>query len=686
MTTKEFLKKIRQILKWRRQQRAYNRVSLLTGAAVLFVVAVQAQSGRNLALADQYFNAGEYLTAASLYDQYLNPVEKQKPTSDFTLNFKKTRNESTAGYGGKFDIVYKQAESYRLGNEWSKASALYQQCYETDAVKFAAAAYWHAVCQRNLGNFAAAEASLQKFFTGDVSASPYKQLAEKEKAILAFIRAEMSSRDSVLYTVRKIESSLTDKGVFAATSAASGQYIITSTVKDSVTVPGVNPNHNRLFYATVVKDRIEAIQPVSFQTVDDAINQGAASINPSGNRIYLTQWKREDGKLVSEIYTATKSRNGWGRPVLLHSVNLKGFNSKQPFCSADGKYLFFASDRKGGMGNFDIWYAPVKTDGTTGAAVNAGASVNTSGDEVAPFYQVSGETLVFSSDRAPGMGGYDLYMSKGVESKWSQPVNLGYPVNSSRDDMYFFSAENSGLLDLAYFSSDRGSECCLATYAVSKAEKKKTITGFIRDCADNNPVENAEVVLKDASGKEISTITGTDGKYTFSFRGSAPEHDIIVNKESYTKKISPVIVSSTDATSGLEEIFHTETLCIEMEEIIKVENVVSIYFEFDRFELKPDAIEILDSVYNVLATETGLQIQISGYTDGKGSAAYNKKLSDKRAKACADYLIKKGLDATRINFESFGDCCPIEMELINGRDNPDGRGLNRRAMINIARD
>ena len=126
---------------------------------------------------------------------------------------------------------------------------------------------------------------------------------------------------------------------------------------------------------------------------------------------------------------------------MLSSVNESGYNSKQPFCTADGKYLFFASDRKEGLGNFDIWYAPLRADGTTGEPVNAGAVLNTAGNEQAPFYHSASDALVFASDRAPGMGGYDLFISKGWERQWQAPQNMGYPINSSRDDLYFSSSE-----------------------------------------------------------------------------------------------------------------------------------------------------------------------------------------------------------------------------------------------------
>jgi outer membrane protein OmpA-like peptidoglycan-associated protein len=125
---------------------------------------------------------------------------------------------------------------------------------------------------------------------------------------------------------------------------------------------------------------------------------------------------------------------------------------------------------------------------------------------------------------------------------------------------------------------------------------------------------------------------------------------------------------------------------IEKKFVLRPENVVTVFFDFDRHNLKPEALRKLDSVYHVLLDLPAATLQISGYTDGKGSNEYNKKLSDRRARACAQYFIQKGIAASRITFESFGACCPLEMELINGRDNPDGRSKNRRALINITKE
>jgi outer membrane protein OmpA-like peptidoglycan-associated protein len=283
----------------------------------------------------------------------------------------------------------------------------------------------------------------------------------------------------------------------------------------------------------------------------------------------------------------------------------------------------------------------------------------------------------------PGMGGYDLFFSKGSGSGWEAPQNMGSPVNSSRDDIYFFANESGALLNNAIVSSDRGSECCLMTYAISKEPKKRLITGVIMDCASNEPLDSAEVVLKDASGKTWQTITTADGKYSFPLSDADTLHQLRVAREKYNEKSGDVTVENINESNWQTDTLHNATFCLEKKYVLKVETVVTVYFGFDKSILDNGEAAKLDSIYSILLENPAYTIQISGYTDGKGSAAYNKKLSDKRAKSCADYLVQKGLEPGRISYESFGADFPVEMELINGRDNEEGRSKNRRALINI---
>lgn len=662
-----------------------NRFLLLL-VGCISILQVTAQSDKRLELADQYFAAGDYYTAAGLYEQFLHPAKKENEPTGFPLNSKKNRT-GNMGDQTKSGILFKQAESYRLANYWPEASSRYLSYFNEDKEKNANGLYWYAVCQRSLGNYALAEESINQFLNSYAAENSFKQAAENELATLQFIKSQHARPDSSLFKIQKINTSFgNEKGIFAPVAITQNQFLLTSTEKDSVYVEGVNPYHNRLFTATRSNNGLENIEPVNIINSNALLNQGAASISANGQYLYYTQWKNENGKSLTAIYYSTKNENGWSQPVKLPLINIENFSSKQPFSSADGKYLYFASDRPGGYGQFDIWYAPLHRDGSTGEPVNAGAGLNTAGNEQAPFYHVNSNSLVFSSDRSPGMGGYDLFVSNGKEKQWTKPENMGHPVNSSRDDLYFFATAHESLLHDAIISSDRGSGCCLETYAVSKTPKKKIITGMVIDCRNNAPVEGAEVVMKDADGKSLRTNTGTDGTFKFDLTGSANQRQFAVTKDLYNEVTQQSNIAKNDESDWQTDVLTNTTICMEKKLVIKPETVVSVYFDFDRSDLKERGIEQLDSIYNVLMTDTLATIQVSGYTDGLGSEEYNKKLSDRRAKSCADYLVSKGIDSSRITFESFGACCPVEMELINGRDNPDGRSMNRRALINITKD
>jgi OmpA-OmpF porin, OOP family len=655
--------------------------ALLVLAGCALSTQAYSQADNSLALADKYFASGDYFTAAGLYGQYLHPVKKQT-SSDFPLHKNKKGSAGKANYVNDLAIEFKQAESYRLANYWNEAAVLYKECYDKDPATYPNALYWYAVCQRSLGNYTAAQESIDKFIAGNPGTA-YLQEAAKEKNRLSFITQQLVRPDSVLYQLHKLDITAgNEMSVYAPGTGGGDQFLVTSTVKDSVALPGINPYHNRLFQSTLVNGSLQGLSPVTIEGNDNSLNQGTATLSADGNTIYFTQWKKENGTSVSSIYYATKKDNGWSQPVLLSSVNQEGSNSKQPFCTADGKYLFFASDRKGGSGQFDIWYAPLQADGQAGEPVNAGTVINTAGNEQAPFYHAASNTLVYASDNLPGMGGYDLFAARGKETNWQAPENMGHPINSSRDDIYYYASEKGSIYNDALISSDRGSECCLSTYTVSKTAKRQLIAGIVRDCKDNVPLAGAEVVMKETSGKTYSSTTGADGSYVFELSGDINQRQFLLSKEKYAGKTAEMEVDG-GKTGWLIDTIYNAPLCLEKKLVIKVENVVTVYFDFDKSLLRDRASQQLDSIYNVLVENPKAAIQVSGYTDGLGSVEYNKILSDKRAKACADYLIAKGIDASRISFESFGACCPVEMEMINGRDNPDGRSMNRRALINI---
>ncbi len=659
------------------------KIFLPVVACTLFMQA-QAQDKR-IVQANAYYASGDYYTAAQLYEQFLKPPANEKPKADFPLNAKRSRQGSGMGKGvTKNDILYKQAESFRLANYFPEAAARYKAVAENDPSAYGNALYWYAVCQRSLGKYTEAEESLNRFLSNVTANDPLKNAAEKEVQTLKYIKTQLVRPDTVMYTVNKTTlANSTGKGVYAPVHLGGNRFLITSTETDTVAVTGVNPFHSRVYVATLANNEFKVGDAESLLSTDASASQGAASMSADGNRLYFTQWKNVNGKKVATILYATKEATGWATPVPLASVNREGYSSKQPYVSADGKYLFFASDRPGGAGGFDIWYAPLQSDGTTGEAVNTGSAINTSSDEQAPFYHTNSSTLVFSSNGREGMGGYDLYMAKGSAANWSAAENMGHPVNSIRDDVYYHTNDQSSVLRNAVFSSDRGSECCLETYTVSKAPKKKLVSGVVRDAKNNEPVKGATLVWKDANGKTGTVVTDANGRYSFESDGSV-EKNLTVTKERYNEKTTPLKITGTDERDWATDQFTNNDITLDRKIILTPETVVTVYFDFDKYNLKEDAVAKLDSIYTILVANPGAYVQISGYTDGKGSEEYNKILSDKRAKACADYLRAKGVDETKLTFESFGACCPVEMELINGRDNADGRAKNRRGLINIS--
>lgn len=644
-----------------------------------------AQADKRIVQAEQYFAKGDYYTAAKLYEQYLAPSSKQIEQAYFPINPKKRKAASGSGAGKgvtKNDILFRKAESYRLANYMNEAIAAYKEAGEKEPSKYNQAWYWKAVCERALGKYADAEESISKYQSNAMGNDPYKNAAEKELATIRFIRSQVSRPDSVMFTLKQVPLQGTDKGSFAPAQLNGNRFVVTSTATDTAAAVGANPNRNRLFYTTYNNGSFDYSEELQIEGANAQMQQGAATVTADGNHLFFTQWVKENNKTTAAVYHAAKTTNGWGNVQTVTTINKEGYSSKQPAVTADGKYIFFSSNMPGGQGGFDIWYAPLNADGTAGTPVNAGAGVNTEADEQTPFYHNSSSTLVFSSNGRLGMGGFDLYMSKGAIGSWAAVENAGHPVNSSRDDLYFFAPEGASLLTKAIFSSDRGSDCCLQNYTVTKAPKKEKLTGVVRDLTDNNPVPDAEVTLKDATGKTWKQSTDANGRYTFDLEGNGP-YTLNITKKHYKEKTTSSQIETTDDKDWAVDILKNKDELIEKRVILRPETIVTVYFDFDKHNIKPDAALTLDSVYNVLTQFPGATLQVSGYTDMLGSEEYNKILADKRAKACKQYLVNRGIDSNRISIESFGECCPLELEMIDGKDNPAGRAKNRRGLINV---
>jgi OOP family OmpA-OmpF porin len=641
---------------------------------------------RLLTEAQKYFDFGDYYTAARLYEQYLNPDPSLKTKKGLPVyNSLRSRGKSSKNNLTKTDVVYKLATTYRLSYYFPQAAEKYKECYTTAANQYPDSYYWYAVCMRSVGNFSEARTALDKFLASYAAGSPLKAAAEAEKQTLDFIDQQLKRPDTILYVVRKADNVIgMEKGVYAPAYAGQAKIFVTSTVKDTTVKKNQNPYRNRLFTAIEASDyTIQGLEALQVQENDNTANQGTAVLHPKGEILYFTQWSKLKDKTTSSIYISRKKDGKWLKAEKLANINADGFNTKQPSLSGDATTLYFASDRTGTLGGFDIWSVSLDAGGLPAAEpVNLGSDINTPGNEQAPYYHPAEKILIFSTDNRPGMGGYDFYMSKGSGVEWTNAQNLGYPVNSTRDDIYYYNA-GAEFMKHAYFSSDRGSNCCLETYHLEKLPKKRRLSGLLLSNANSEPIADAEVELVGVPGGKIRT--DAEGRFTVELKDNENPSDLIFTKDSFISKTTQFKLHELNDKDPLTNVYVNETVYLDKVGVIKPENISPVYFDFNKYELRKEGKIALDSVYDILYHNPTYTVKVDAHTDSKGTDKYNLKLSKRRANSVVNYLLRKGVEPSRITLEAFGKAVPVVDDMPNGVYDPQAAQLNRRALVHITK-
>ena len=637
-----------------------------------------------LKAADRYFSKGDYASAAAYYEKYFGKDDQSKasfnPYTAQTVS-KKTVTAATS----KEQALWNLAESYRQLNYPEKAEPLYKQVIEQSKDRFPLALFHHSTMLRALARYSEAETGFQSFLSSYTMQDEYKTRAEREIQNLRFIQKELSKKDLKYYSVKK------DGGVNAAgatyASAPLGTSMILFTSTKPLDTDKDNKYKNRLYQASLTAAGLNTVEQLVISQPEE-MEQGVGSATPDGNTIFFTRWSVNVNQKTSSVFTSTRSAVGWSEPVKLGAeINAAGSNNQQPFITSDGKYILFSSDRAGGQGGYDIWYAELSAEGNPGTPVNAGSAINTAGDEQSPSYHAASETLVFASNGKIGMGGYDLFKSKGKIGSWTSAENLGYPVNSIKDDMYFLSMGSAkNMLEKVWLSSDREAACCLELFNLNKVRPLRQISGTIVSCDGTKLLPGATVILTDAKTNQtvFTGKVGADGVYRFTME----EYQPLVLQATADGFLPGNLKVSIPADVEAESM-NIERLCLvpeppKVNESFVVENV---FYEYDKSQIKPESFPALDQIVKMLNTYPKLEIEISGHTDSKGSDSYNQKLSEARAKAVVDYLIRNGIARDRLSAKGYGESLPVEPnENPDGTDNPEGREKNRRTEFKVIRN
>ena len=406
-------------------------------------------------------------------------------------------------------------------------------------------------------------------------------------------------------------------------------------------------------------------------------NEGAQTLSSSGNYMYFTACDRPGGLGSCDLYFSAFVDGHWTHPYNIGSpVNTSSWEST-PSISADGNMLFFSSSRSGGFGGKDLWYAIYNEKVGWSSPVNLGSTINTEGDEVSPFIHFDGKSLYFASDGRPGMGGLDLYLTRmNNDTIWTEPQNLGYPVNTSSDDMgmvieaggqkaYFSSKrDNANGKDIFYFNLDESFRPNPVSYLKGQVNDRET-----------GKLLKADYELINLSTNKVTVKSRTDDQGNFLVcLPSGNNYGINVTKTGY------LFYSENFMFEGIHSVMKPLIKKIGLNPIKIGEKMLlaNVFYEIDRWELKKESMSELDNLVDLLKDNMNIVVEIGGYTDSTGTDEHNLILSEKRALSVVNYLIYNGINTERLKYKGYGNTFPIGDNVTS-----EGRRLNRRTEVQI---
>ncbi len=555
------------------------------------------------------------------------------------------------------------ADVYRVTYDYLKAKETYKSAYKLNPNFAPERYYYYAESELKTGDY---QNSLLHYHLFKEKGNP-----TTEKIALAdkYIKDCQFSIEALKHPVPFIPENL---GPSINTNEQ--EYLAVLTSDESTLIFTRQINRNEDFYRSYkLNDNWTKSEYLSENINTPSYNEGAQCISPDGQFLFFTGCNRPDGLGRCDIYISKKEGKGWSKPVNLgFPINTKGWES-QPSISSDGRTLYFVSDRKGGLGSYDIWKSTIGDDGKWQTPENLGQDINTSFDEQSPFIHPDNKTLYFSSNGWIGLGNKDLFISRldsiGI---WSKPENLGYPINTYGEESgltinasgtkAFFSSDNFngfGGFDIYSFDLPQNIRPTAVNY----------VKGVVFD-EDSKVKLQALIDIRDLkTGKSIhqSYSDEIDG----SFLATIPkgnEYSLNASREGYL--FYSENFSLDKYKPGKPFILEAPLQKIAVGKKVVLKN---IFFDSNKFDLKQESIAELEKIIDFLEVNPKIHIEISGHTDDIGNDQSNMILSQNRSKAVYEYLISHDIDKNRLTFKGYGEIKPV-----SDNKTEEGRANNRR--------
>lgn len=445
---------------------------------------------------------------------------------------------------------------------------------------------------------------------------------------------------------------------------------------------GSDPRDLEDIYVARKDEQGQWSEPESLSDViNTEYNEGTATITADGRTLIFTscQGRRSYGRC--DLFISYKTGDSWSEPQNLGAgVNSKHWET-QASLSADGRTLYFVSDKPGGKGGTDIWVSRRGDDGTWAEAENVGAPINTPGNEMSPFIHANGQTIYFSSNTHTSMGGYDLFMTEKQEGGgWAQPRNLGYPINTHEDQFSLFVTADGAK---GYYTQEKSLNGQPVSGSIYKFElpesvrvqnRSSFVTGRVYNGQTKKPV-GATVQLYNLNTQQMEqqvTADAKNGSYYMVLTEGAP-YALYVSHPGYLFK-------SLSFDFGKGGDLKPVTLDVLLDPIRSgmITRLSNIFFETDKHEIQPRSETELQRVVSFLEQNPEVRIEVAGHTDDVGNASYNQQLSEKRAQAVHQWLIKAGISPDRLRAKGYGQSQP---QVPNTSD--ENRQQNRRIEFKV---
>ncbi len=614
----------------------------------------------------------DYRSAAEYYEAYL----EKKPS--------------------KVNYRYKLAESYRSSNQYKKAIEQYGIVLASkNAKKYPLSKFHLASMEIANGGCDTAIILLDEFrkeYRGEKNDRRYRRLAKY--SIEGCQGKENKGRE---FIIEALPSEINRSHMEGSPIFLDEKTILYNSLKlksnDKFDISEALTKRRKFYKAAIEEDEwVSKGEWINEELETNSLEIGNGAFSLDGNRFYYSLCFQDQNAHVNcDIFMISKAGDGWTSPQKLpEEISSKRYTETQVAVGLDEKnreVIYFVSNRPEGKGGLDIWYTVYDfKKNEYKSPRNCGSKINSVGDEMTPFINPSNRKLYFSSNGHPGFGQLDVFSSLGLRSKWEEPKNLGSTINSSADELYYVLAPkgNAGIFASNRFYEKKVSTCCddlfyfidpdfvsVSYKAKMEDEENKKILGAEYQLFQKSDSTDEKYLIK-------SGITNENGEIDFELEPNQ-KYAVVVKKEDYYTLEKDIESPNTTSNSSLEEKIKMKRIT---KEAVPIEN---IYYEYNSSELSDEAkLSIKKTVLKILDNNPQLIVEIGSHTDGNGTEAYNKNLSQRRAESVVKYLISEGIPKENLIAKGYGEIKPIAPNVNeDGSDNPEGRAKNRRTEFRV---